>query len=526
VAVKDYKVLHGPVNVNACDACHTLTNASKHTFAMSRDKTATCTFCHKIKIAGEPVVHKPVLTGDCSPCHNPHGGANKKLLRGQTMVELCLKCHKDVAANKKAVHGPVAAGACGSCHLPHTSPLPKLLAAKGRDLCLGCHTEMKKQMASAKFTHKAVQGDCSQCHDPHASDFVMQTRKPPLELCTTACHQKVRAAALEAPQRHSIVTKGQACLNCHTAHGGELANLMKNTPVKACMTCHDKKIELGQGHVVAAVPEVLDPLKIKHGPVRQGNCGGCHAVHGGQYTRLLTAPYPETFYEPFRLETYGLCFTCHNKELCLRKESTTVTAFRNGSRNLHYVHVNKGKQGRTCRACHSTHASTNPVHVRESVPYGNWQLPVNYTATATGGRCASGCHRELAYDRNNPVVLNGDVEAADDTSLPGAAATLMTSTRPTRSPGGTAKPPALLKPAPSATAPASSAPAGPTASPAGPAVPIQSGRPMTRPVSLLGGPAALGADPDGMGKPSVGAVWLRDLIGPTTAPANSKSKEK
>src|SRR5436189_5073180 len=32
--VKDYKVIHGPVNVNACDACHKLEDAKQHKFTL------------------------------------------------------------------------------------------------------------------------------------------------------------------------------------------------------------------------------------------------------------------------------------------------------------------------------------------------------------------------------------------------------------------------------------------------------------------------------------------------------------
>ena len=80
-------------------------------------------------------------------------------------------------------------------------------------------------------------------------------------------------------------------------------------------------------------------------------------------------------------------------------ETTTVTDFRDGSRNLHFVHVNKTRKGRTCRACHETHASRRPNHIRESVPFGNWQLPVNYEKTDDGGSCAPGCHRPETYSR-------------------------------------------------------------------------------------------------------------------------------
>ena len=220
--VKDFKVLHGPVNVNACDACHTLTSAKNHTFKLARGRTTMCTFCHKIELDG-PVVHKPVKTGDCLPCHDPHGASNKQFLRGKTMNDLCSACHKNVIAGKSHVHGPAAAGACGACHQAHVSKYPKLLVAQGRDLCLGCHAEMKRQIDQAKIKHKAVEGDCLNCHDAHASNYTMQTLEPPVQLCTSKCHQKVKASALDSKYKHDPILAGQACLNCHMdGRGGRM----------------------------------------------------------------------------------------------------------------------------------------------------------------------------------------------------------------------------------------------------------------------------------------------------------------
>jgi predicted CXXCH cytochrome family protein len=82
---------------------------------------------------------------------------------------------------------------------------------------------MKTQMTKVKFTHKAVEGDCNNCHDPHASPYAMQIKKDPLTLCST-CHEKQKNAAMNATFKHSVVTKDAACLNCHTAHGGTWPN--------------------------------------------------------------------------------------------------------------------------------------------------------------------------------------------------------------------------------------------------------------------------------------------------------------
>jgi predicted CXXCH cytochrome family protein len=416
--IKDYKVVHGPVNVNACDACHKLTDAGKHTFVLAREKKDTCTFCHKMDLGNMPVVHKPLQTGDCLPCHNPHGGKTGKFLRGETTQDLCKQCHDDKTAGKKFVHGPAAAGACEACHKPHTAQYPKLLVAQGRELCFTCHREMGEQLKQVKFAHKPVMnGECSQCHDPHASNHVMQTREEPLKLCTTSCHEheKIRQAAEGATYKHEPVTTGKACLNCHTPHGGGMARLMKSEPIKVCVKCHDKEIKVDKDRVVPAISEVMDPKQIKHGPIQQGNCAGCHNVHGGEDPRLLVKAYPEAFYQAFDVEKYGLCFSCHDKQLVLTERTKGLTGFRDGERNLHFVHVNKADRGRSCRACHEVHASRQPLHLREKTPYGSWQMPINYKKSGTGGSCAPGCHKAFKYDRERTDVPAGAVAAEGKT---------------------------------------------------------------------------------------------------------------
>lgn len=402
--VKSFAVVHGPVNVNACEACHKATDVTKHEFELTRGKTETCTFCHQVETTGMPVVHKPLAEGQCLACHNPHGGTSNQFLRTARMDQLCNQCHKDVTAGKAKLHGPVAASACGSCHQGHASKNPKLLVATGRDLCFNCHVEMKGQIARAKFQHKAVEQDCTSCHDPHASDFPMQTRNPPVQLCTSCHeHEKVKQAALAATHKHSIVTTGDGCLNCHTAHGGDLAKLMRNDQIKVCMKCHKDPQKDQQGHAVAAVSNVLDPKMSKHGPINESNCGGCHNVHGSEVAHLLAKEYPAPFYQAFSLEKYDLCFACHDKQLVLAQKTTGLTKFRNGDQNLHFVHVNKAERGRNCRACHEMHAAPQPVLVRTSVPYGSWEMPINFKQNATGGSCAPGCHKEFAYDRQTAV---------------------------------------------------------------------------------------------------------------------------
>ena len=86
--------------------------------------------------------------------------------------------------------------------------------------------------------------------------------------------------------------------------------------------------------------------------------------------------------------------------VCLR------VGFRDGERNLRYAHVNRPEKGRTCRACHETHASNKAKYVRDWVLFGSSRrrLPINFEQTETGGRCGPGCHRAYGYDRVKPVI--------------------------------------------------------------------------------------------------------------------------
>ena len=104
----------------------------------------------------------------------------------------------------------------------------------------------------------------------------------------------------------------------------------------------------------------------------------------------------------FDEKAYALCFECHEAAAFTDEETDSTTAFRNGQRNLHYLHVNRAVKGRTCRACHDPHASKNEKHIVESVPFGKWRIPIKFESTSTGGSCQPGCHRPERYDREQP----------------------------------------------------------------------------------------------------------------------------
>ncbi len=425
----DFKVLHGPVSVGACDMCHSYVDAAEHTFELKSTKEELCEFCH-IGQADGVVVHEPVAQKQCLECHDPHGANNEEILRFDNVGDLCSSCHDDVTRGHRYTHGPVATGSCSACHRSHTAEYENLLSATGRQLCLDCHEDMDRQIASVANVHKPVEGDCLQCHETHASSHVNHLIQEPLDLCVSCHeHENIKEMIDNVTVSHTPVTDERACLNCHASHGSNFDSLANDEGVMSCMACHGEPIIDEDGKTtVVGMGELLAAGANRHGPIRDGSCSGCHDVHGGSAPQLLVKPYPKEFYKKFEVETYALCFECHTSQLALQRKTDTVTDFRNGKANLHYVHVNRPKEGRSCRACHSTHASTNAMHIAETVPFGTWEMPVSFSPTPTGGECASGCHQYMAYDRDNPIsheptepVTEPAADTPEPAELPGPA---------------------------------------------------------------------------------------------------------
>jgi predicted CXXCH cytochrome family protein len=329
------------------------------------------------------------------------------MLNRDTVVEMCTSCHtKTISASH--VHGP-AASDCTACHQAHTSAHKQLLTMEPKALCLSCHENVATGLASAAHVHPPVKDDCLQCHTPHASEQIAILKADPKDLCIS-CHQKIGETISSASHPHAAVTDARACLNCHTPHASKHANLLADDPATSCLECHKAPIKT-ESRTIAGVPEIANPKLHKHGPVATGDCNACHGVHGAQEPQLLVQNYQPGFYQPFKEESYALCFKCHDKSLITAEKTATATGFRDADRNLHYVHVAKGVEGRSCRACHTVHASKFDKQIAQTVNYGQWKLPIGFTPTVEGGSCAPGCHKPQSYDRR-PLDARPTLEAA------------------------------------------------------------------------------------------------------------------
>ncbi len=403
------EVVHDPVREDMCDACHAQEDPAKHVFAPPPKDASSCLSCHDPQTGSD--VHKPVAQGRCTSCHDPHHSPNRALLRRADEGELCGACHNQETGEGAAhVHGPVAAGMCTACHDPHATDTEKLLVQEGSDLCLGCHEDMAERLDEAENVHPPVEVDCALCHDPHASPFPSQLREKGKDLCL-GCHEDI-TERLGSSVVHGAVTRDRECLNCHRPHHSAFPKMLDHAAEDLCLSCHDQSLEATDGRKLMDMAKKLE-AEFKHGPIRDGNCSACHEPHGSEFISLLRRAYPKRFYSSWDPNNYALCFGCHDKNAFAERNST-LTGFRDGDENLHYVHVHREKKGRTCRACHDTHASDLPKHLEETSPFGKWQMPIQFEATAQGGSCSPGCHAKRSYQRKAVELPAPRSESATD----------------------------------------------------------------------------------------------------------------
>lgn len=321
----------------------------------------------------------------------PHPGTSPPEA-AHAVAATCLAagCH-DGMADSPRIHARVALRSCGVCHVPvgkladHTF---RPVAADG-GVCRSCHpSHGKEALVHTPFR----EARCLACHDPHGgSAKALLADEDQARMCGK-CHESRRDSVLHGPYADGD------CLTCHEPHESGFKALARGPPADLCMGCHDRELEAVDGRrVVADVATLIRSSPFKHGPIREGKCESCHDAHASPHPNLLRKAYPADFYQAYAESHYALCFECHESALALRERTTTLTKFRDGDLNLHYLHVNK-KKGRSCRACHEIHASSQPFHLRESVPFGDWILPIDFRRTETGGACLSGCHQLTEYD--------------------------------------------------------------------------------------------------------------------------------
>jgi len=403
--------VHNPVKEGTCSVCHQITQESepgkktKHpgniTITLVQPGANLCYKCHAPKNTRK-IVHAPIsgVNGDCTVCHNPHQAPNIGLLK-EPVPALCFRCHQDSMMKNKVMHSPVEAGKCSGCHFNHQGDLPNRLVMEGNALCYTCHQKTQEGVNTKKDVHSPVKQSCVLCHDPHGSANKVLLSNPVPAICST-CHPNEVTLSEKSLNKHSPMTDEKACMNCHEPHYSDQAKLLPMPQKDLCISCHNKELTTEMG-TIKDLKAFLSANNGGQGPLKDKPCFTCHNPHGSDYWRLLVKFYSSNFYTSYSDSKYAMCFTCHEKAAFTTLRTQKATKFRDGERNLHFIHVNKLAKGRTCRACHDACAvcqsSGQPNNIKETVGFSYWSLPMNFTPSKNGGSCAPGCHGEKMYTR-------------------------------------------------------------------------------------------------------------------------------
>ncbi len=417
-------------------------------------KNIECLQCHSdlIPAMSKSSVHNPFLMKGCTTCHTPHGkieqksvitGAKQTWERTKTLVEwlplklvldlfysgekstgteagttkvtetkvkgakselvlpeteLCWMCHGNLGSMRhmQYPHAPFEGGYCTNCHDPHASDFRVLLKQDERDLCVTCH-RIGPELARDQV-HPPVEGRfCTNCHNPHASEYRGILVNNQRDLCFT-CHPTVAPLSLKPVQHNPF--QYDNCTGCHEPHGSDYRPLLRKGQPALCYDCHP------------AIAQ--DFLKTSHHPVGtvQLACGDCHNPHAADYPALLSAQNNAMCYQCHRVKiqaTYDvsahkglLCVKCHtphgsdyaplliqrNPELCLGCHDPKYYDEEKGNnhpmRPYHYDVVAE-KQLTCTSTCHNPHGSDK-----------NYML-MNY-AFPFDGQCLQ-CHAKVGYPR-------------------------------------------------------------------------------------------------------------------------------
>jgi predicted CXXCH cytochrome family protein len=280
---------------------------------------------------------------------------------------VCYTCHEEIQdlQDMKRVHGAFAMGECSSCHNPHASKHASLLNKSLDATCFACHDDVQLEVALSHQHQPAANGECLSCHDPHASNFKGILKQQAGDLCIS-CHETANEWLAQKNVHAPVVSRD--CTTCHDSHGSKYIGLMKKAMPAVCFDCHDddaafKRTHKGYDLAAADCGACHDPhssssagllMANQHAPFKAGDCSSCHsrdANAGGSFAIAGNAD--------------DACYTCHEELKMSKKEKFARHLEADGScSNCHNPHASNASallssnQEQLCMKCHFTDVSS------------------------------------------------------------------------------------------------------------------------------------------------------------------------
>jgi len=216
----------------------------------------------------------------------------------------------------------------------------------GTAICIKCHIDFAKRWAALEHSQKMSEPGrppektgCEACHGPggaHVAGKRSQIRKwEPLEIDERSgiclqCHEDKINADLWNNGLHAIVLSCDSCHEVH--HQTDQDKMLRKGTNEACLECHD------------TLPQEVEAKH--HHPLLEDlfTCTQCHAFHGTEQARLLTAPQEQ------------MCVDCHADEV------PKTDAHKREDYRLNHKAEAKADQEQ-CLMCHSQETFCNTCHI-------------------------------------------------------------------------------------------------------------------------------------------------------------------
>ena len=201
----------------------------------AESQNATCMNCHEkgTRIHWEGSAHERTKVS-CAGCHRMHAPQDPVMVT-ETQASVCFDCHKDRRAemHRMSTH-PTKSGfiTCSSCHASHGSNTRAALQKASVNLtCFQCHADKRGPFL---WEHRSSQDDCTNCHDPHGTNYapMLKVREPYLcQQCHSSAigHSNIAMTGVGLgpdttfPSAGTSITarmQGRSCTNCHMkVHG-------------------------------------------------------------------------------------------------------------------------------------------------------------------------------------------------------------------------------------------------------------------------------------------------------------------
>jgi len=202
----------------------------------------------------------------------------------------------------------------------------------------------------------------------HALAASHNAGKPTVDKDCIGCHP--------GPNTHAKV-KGKECTPCHVNSGeSHLRNhgIAMLHAKRFCFQCH-------------ALKDDRESIKSLHPGISAWNCEICHSPENYPLKKMPLA------------NQLIICNECHNRNQLAQAVTRTGTNFRDGSKNLHYIHSEE-LYHISCINCHDVHSSKQLHLIRTSGSKYVLDVTIVYNAHNNGGSCTTSCHTPRIYLRN------------------------------------------------------------------------------------------------------------------------------